>query len=632
MWRAIALIMLTLVAFAGIRPSAAQEAGAPSEEGTRLASSALRRAVEQLERGNGAAAGTGVQVLGGSVRVEVLHNMGEENITALVERLGGSVDDGVLPGLVQALVPYDRLLELQQRSGVSFVRPPGRSALPGDPRGAPLPAGAIGPVTGQHVEKTNAAAWHGAGFSGAGAKIGLIDFFDGFAWAAAQEDGEVPPVSGTFCRIAGTPCDAFDFILDQHGNGVAEVVHDMAPDADIYIATVYTVSDLQAAVDYFAARGVDIISRSLTSEYDGPGDGTGPTADVIEDAVSKGMVWFNSAGNASTNGSFPGQYWRGPWTDSNGNGFLEFAPGDERLALNCNFANGVRWDDFGSPDPTDYDVYVYDEPGDALPFFTSTDDQVAGAPPVEMFIPCNPFDFDYLAIRLRATGDGASGDTLEFMVNQGGLEYSQNAYSASGPASDTASAGALSVGAIDPALGTTIAKYSSQGPSNDERTKPDISAAACLRTAVFGLYCFNGTSAASPVAAGAAALVIESGLATSPADIKSYLLDQATVDRGDAGPDNVYGRGELVLPAPPPLPTPGAPTPIPTPVKLMGDVDCDGDADTIDAALILQRLAYLTPGLLCKDEGDVNNDGRVDAIDASLVLQYAAGLLDTLPP
>jgi hypothetical protein len=212
------------------------------------------------------------------------------------------------------------------------------------------------------------------------------------------------------------------------------------------------------------------------------------------------------------------------------------------------------------------------------------------------------------------------------MVNQGGLEYSQNAYSASGPASDTASAGALSVGAVDPALGTTIAKYSSQGPSNDERTKPDLSAAACLRTAVFGLYCFNGTSAASPVAAGAAALVIESGLVNSPSDIKSYLLDQATVDRGDAGPDNVYGRGELVLPEPPPLPTPGAPTPIPTPVKLVGDVDCDGDMDSIDAALVLQFNARLIPGLLCLDEGDVNGDGDVNSIDAFLILQVVASI------
>ncbi len=102
------------------------------------------------------------------------------------------------------------------------------------------------------------------------------------------------------------------------------------------------------------------------------------------------------------------------------------------------------------------------------------------------------------------------------MLNGTGIEHWVNPGSASGPAADQNSNGAMTVGAIDPALGTTIANYSSEGPTNDSRIKPDISAAACVESQTFDPGCFNGTSAATPVVAGGAALVLGSGVATHP--------------------------------------------------------------------------------------------------------------------
>ena len=157
---------------------------------------------------------------------------------------------------------------------------------------------------------------------------------------------------------------------------------------------------------------------------------------------------------------------------------------------------------------------------------------------------------------------GTSGDVLEFMTNGAWVEYWQNPFSASGPASDTASTGGLSIGAIDPPTGTTIANYSAWGPTNDNRIKPDISAAACVSNYTYANEsppgCFSGTSAATPAAAGAAALVLDAGVATTPTQVKTYLLNSAAVDRGAVGTDNVYGRGELILPASP-ANIPGAP-------------------------------------------------------------------------
>lgn len=61
-----------------------------------------------------------------------------------------------------------------------------------------------------------------------------------------------------------------------------------------------------------------------------------------------------------------------------------------------------------------------------------------------------------------------------------------------------------------------------------------------------------------------------------------------------------------------------------------GDVSCDGLVSAVDAALILQLVAGLTPSLPCPEAADVNADGRTDTIDAALILQHSAGLV-TLP-
>ncbi|MEX0785251.1 MAG: dockerin type I domain-containing protein [Dehalococcoidia bacterium] len=62
-----------------------------------------------------------------------------------------------------------------------------------------------------------------------------------------------------------------------------------------------------------------------------------------------------------------------------------------------------------------------------------------------------------------------------------------------------------------------------------------------------------------------------------------------------------------------------------------GDVDCDGDVDSIDAALILQHTGGLLNELPCQENADANDDGQVNSIDAALVLQRVAGFLNSLP-
>lgn len=465
-----------------------------------LVDSRLREAVERLSAGRKAP--RGVETVGNLVRVEALLDGDPGEARRLIVAFGG-VLEGEVPGvLIQALVPFDDLVALERSPSVLELRPPLKANVLPHPIEGQAAAGALSvPVIGQEVGKTNADAWHAAGFTGAGVRIGIVDYFSSTFWDAAVAAGELPTPAGTFCRENGSSCDVWKWSGERHGTAVAEVIHEMAPGAQLYIAWAWTAADLQAAVNYFASQGVDVISRSLTAFYDGPGDGTGPIAAVIDSAVSQGMAWFNSAGNSAGKEDVHfGSYWRGQWSDPDGDGWLNFSGTDEHMGFFCAFINGVRWSDWGSA-RTDYDVYVYDELSDVVPESSSTRDQTAGATPLE-WPTCGPGgDVDYMRIKLYDAGAGTAGDVLEFMTNGPGVEYWQNPYSASGPASDTASSGGVSVGAIDPPLGTTIASYSSWGPTNDERVKPDLSAAACVDSFTYSPDCFNGTSAATPAAA-----------------------------------------------------------------------------------------------------------------------------------
>ena len=62
-----------------------------------------------------------------------------------------------------------------------------------------------------------------------------------------------------------------------------------------------------------------------------------------------------------------------------------------------------------------------------------------------------------------------------------------------------------------------------------------------------------------------------------------------------------------------------------------GDVNCSGQSNSIDAALVLQRTAGLVDSLACEDAGDVNGDDLLNAVDAALMLQKDAGLIDRFP-
>jgi hypothetical protein len=481
-----------------------------------------------------------------AVVVEIRHDGDRTAVEALVGRVGGAVHGPAGDHALEATVPATAVVAVEDDPHVEAVTTPSIAApTAGDPGTALL---------GQEVGLLNADDWHAAGITGAGVKVGIIDSFDGGGWATAVASGDLAGnPAGTFCRSSGTSCNIW-LGGTKHGVAVAEIVHEVAPSATLYLANVRTAADFQAAINYFQSVGVKVVTRSQTAEYDGAGDGTGPLADVVDSAVSKGMVYLNSAGNSAGGGTYTGSYWRGTWADANSNGWMDFAPGDELLTTKCWFFNGVRWSDWGA-DRTNYDVYLFDNSSTPVQLGSSQADQTAGAVPIEKLnhIPCTANQVVRIGIWRTAAGGGTAGDVLEAMVNGVGIERWSNPRSVTGPMADSDNPGMLTVGAIDPAGGTAIAGYSSQGPTNDGRVKPDVAAVACVSSTSYTPNCFNGTSAATPVTAGAAALAIDADRGTTPASIADWIRDNA-VDRGAAGADNVFGRGQVVLPVGSPAP------------------------------------------------------------------------------
>ncbi len=105
---------------------------------------------------------------------------------------------------------------------------------------------------------------------------------------------------------------------------------------------------------------------------------------------------------------------------------------------------------------------------------------------------------------------------------------------------------AIAVGAVDYSTPTTLESFSSRGPTQDGRIKPDLVAPDGVSTATYGASAFHGTSASAPHTAGAAALVQDRYPSYTPAQIQSFLEGRA-VGLGTAGKDNLYGSGRLDL-------------------------------------------------------------------------------------
>ena len=427
---------------------------------------------------------------------------------------------------------------------------------PGETQGNPM-------VTGQGSAVHGSGAWNDAGYTGQGIKVGVID--TGFSGIQEILGAEVPRVVRARCYtwLGEHTGNLADCGGGTHGINVSESLMDIAPGATLYISDPQSLSELRNAVDWMISEGVSVINHSRLWSFDGPGDGTSPLSvsplNAIDSAVAAGVVWVNAVGNQAQGTWFR----RGPFDyttetiDGEEISFLRFSGSEVRNR--DSYIGGrleLRWDDSWRGADTDLDLFAL-TPGTDTISLQSTDLQSGEAwhYPIEWVRSASNFDI------LIAHRGGPEPDWIQ-LAGWGPTRLTLNSSgtgSVINPA-ESANPGMLAVGAAPWNDVNILSTFSSQGPTPDGRIKPEGVAANCGDTAT-STRPFCGTSQASPHVAGMAALVRQRFPSYTPAQVVSYLKNEAAQRISSPDPNNTWGHGFFVFPPVAQSPQPSATVP-----------------------------------------------------------------------
>ena len=531
----------------------------------------------------------------------------QDDASSLADFLSANGGDprNVGEGYVEAYVPVSLLVSASEQPGVIRVD----AIVPPQPADyAPLSVDGIdtynapdrkGKVASQGIALHGATAWHNAGYTGRGVKVGIIQ--SGFRGFSALMGNELPANVTARCY---TDIGIFSSNRancetgSSYGTLIAETLMDIAPGVDLYISNPRgSRGDLKTAVDWMVRQGVDVITYSMIWTWDGPGNGTSPYTNsplrTVDAAVNGGAVWTNTVGG------YARRTWYGQFTDADGDDWLNFAGGDElntvEVAAGDNIRIQLRWDDSWATANKDLDLYLYDAKD------TNNLVRVASSNEFQTGLSGDtPFEW----ISYTATTSGTYGITIRhwegaaprWVQLQSWSDSYIERYTESGsitnPA-ESANPGMLAVSSAHYWDTNKVAEYSGRGPAPDGRTKPDITGVNCTQVAsrnftlVSGRQCWSDSAGqASPQVAGLAALVKDAFPNYTPRQIASYLKTNAQA-RGSK-PNNTWGHGFARLPSPPRAVVTPSPTPVrpaPTPVT--------GSGDLADVARELQRQTNL---------------------------------------
>jgi subtilisin family serine protease len=455
-------------------------------------------------------------------------------------------------------------------------------------------------VTGQGVALTGAADMQSLGTNGAGVKIGVIDL--GFeSLSSAQASGDLPS-SLTITDYTGTGTGGIN-----HGTNVAQIVHEMAPGAQLYLAKINSDVQLQQAMSDMAAGGVRVINHSVGWYGAAFYDGTGAICDITTQAEQNNILWVNSAGNSRY------KHYMATLSDANGDLRHEFATGQNYNTISLTAGSEVRlilnWDAYPTTS-IDYNLYLYNgnpDAGGAIVAQSATRQRgTASSSPYESIAYTPSTGGTYYIVVMKYQ---SSTTNTRFSLYSLGPDLGVKTYATS-LAQPADCASVISVGATN--LSDVSEGFSSEGPTTDGRAKPEISGPDGVKTSLSAA--FYGTSAAAPHVAGAAALLRAKNPGFSLSQIR-WLLTSTAKDVNTAGFDYRTGYGRTSLDADGdgynhdtdncPLVSNAA----------QSDLDGDGIGNACDADMDgdglsnTQETAYATNPANPDTDGDGLNDG-----------------------
>jgi subtilisin family serine protease len=392
----------------------------------------------------------------------------------------------------------------------------------------------------RHLTRLGVERWHRSGYTGRGLKVAILDSgFRGYR----DSLGKALPAHVT------TRSFRFDGNMEaknsQHGILCAEIIHALAPEAELLLATWEADNPdqfLQAA-RWARQQGARIITCSVIMPSWSDGEGGGPIHESLADVLGRGnqpgdVLCFASAGNTAR------RHWCGTFRDG-GDGFHEFQPGQkdnwltpwhfasdsnakgeekERVSVELYWQSGCR-----------YQLHVFDSTTNA-----SVGRSKGACGPTRC---CAVVRFEPVAghqYRVRVERGQGPVKPFHLVALGGDLKYATAAGSIAFPADGPE---VVAVGAVDGA--GHRAAYSSCGP-NSRCPKPDLVAPVPFPSLWRGRP-FTGTSAAAPQAAALAALCWSRHPDWTAEQVRAALARWAR-DLGPPGHDWETGYGVIALP------------------------------------------------------------------------------------
>ncbi len=454
------------------------------------------------------------------------------------------------------------------------------------PSPTPTPPPRGGNVSQGDLTHRAAQARAAFGVNGAGVTIGVLS--DGVeTLARAQARGDLPSNVIVLPGQAGS---------GDEGTAMLEIVHDLAPGAQLMFATGFDgIGSFASNIRALRAAGADIIvddigyfdetpfqlgqAPGVFAQYNG-----GVVSQAVNDVVADGALYFSSAGNSGnlndgTSGVWEGMFASGGATAApvpTGSTVHDFVPGAGVQTFNrinedtSSLSLLLHWADPLAASNNNYDLYVLDATGTEV-LGASDNLQNGRQDPVEGLVGNTGINLRGARIVVVKYAPEDQPRYLHLNTNRGRLQFGTDGQTyghpavpaAFGIAATPAGAGDTTVrgpfpGAFNPT--NVVERFSSDGPrqfffyengtpinngAGFRVLKPDLTAADGVSTQADPQEAFNpffGTSAAAPHAAAIAALVQQAKPSLSNKDVERVLIN-TTIDIEAPGADRDSGYG-----------------------------------------------------------------------------------------
>ncbi|CAN5909931.1 S8 family serine peptidase [soil metagenome] len=528
--------------------------------------------------------------------------------SAISARGGQVVGSSTVHQSVRAWVHLDRIEEIAASSSVRTIRPAFQATTNrADAPSAKFRAGsrperlaamerareswsAPSSFAGPGVETATASAGpgsklsqgvkaHGAerarkyyGATGAGVTVGVISDSDDYLEQSIAT-GDLPASTITIPGQDGRPGSG-------EGTAMMEIVHDMAPDANLVFATAFN-SPESFAENIRALRFTyhcDVIVDDIIYYFESPYEDD-IIAQAVADVVADGAQYFSSAGNAGnfndgTSGTWEGDFKAAGTLATLPSGYTVHNFGNKVISDRIERQGGpliLHWSDPGTlaapASSNDYDLFVLDQDLRNV-VAASTDLQDGAGLPFEYLGYNLPAGFRVVIAKHPEAETRAIRTVLfngELGIATAGSTYGHSS-AAAGFSVAAVNVAEAAGGECEAGPTTPVELFSSDGGrrvfydrdnnpihggvtfasgGGELRQKPDLAAADGVSTTLpgfTGLNPFFGTSAAAPHAGAIAALIKGAVPGVTQAQVKNALL-QGALDIEASGTDQDSGRG-----------------------------------------------------------------------------------------